>query len=302
MKISTPLFGLAILTFATAPRLAYCAELKPETLRAWNQYVRSADSHMHARLEPGRHFLWTDETPDRGERVRKGEILIAPMEGAGMQHVIDGLIHHWVGALFIPNATLAGVLAMAHDYDRYKEIYRPKVLDSRLLACGDDRQEYLMVWMNNIVFVNATLQNRYEARDFAVDQQRFYTITHVTSAQEIEDYGKSGERLLPTGEGNGFIWRLQSIARYEERDGGVYVELEAIGLTRDIPAAIRWMASPLVTRLTRSTLAASLRQTREGIAARPTGEAQGLTACSAHGFRPVSIAAAEEYYPREIPR
>lgn len=72
------------------------------------------------------------------------------------------------------------------------------------------------------------------------------------------------------GEGNGFIWRLQSIALYEERDGGVYVELEAIGLTRDIPAAIRWMATPLVTRLTSSTLAASLRQTREGIAVRPT--------------------------------
>jgi hypothetical protein len=31
---------------------------------------------------------------------------------------------------------------------------------------------------------------------------------------------------------------LQSIARREERDGGVYVELEAIGLTRDIPVSL----------------------------------------------------------------
>lgn len=302
MKISTTLFGLVILTLAATPRLACGAELKPDTLRAWNQYVRNADSHMHARLEPGRHFLWTDETPDRAERVRKGEILIAPMDGAGMQHVPDGLIHHWVGALFIPNATLEGVLAAAHDYDRYKEVYRPKVLDSRLLACGDGRQEYSMVWMNNIVFVNATLQSRYEARDFAVDPRRWYTITHVTNAQEIEDYRKSGERLLPPGEGNGFIWRLQSIARYEERDGGVYVELEAIGLTRDIPAAVRWIASPLVTRLTRSTLAASLRQTREGLATRPAGETRVPTACSTRGFQPVSTATAEEDYTKETHR
>ena len=294
MKISTTLFGLAILTAAAAPRLAYCAELKPDTLRAWDQYVKNADSQMRARLEPGRQFLWTDETPDRSQRVRKGEILIAPMDESGMRHVPDGLIHHWVGALFIPNATLAGVLAMAHDYDRYKEVYRPKVLDSRLLACGDGRQEYSMVWMNNIVFVSATLQNRYEARDFPVDRQRFYTITHVTGAQEIENYGKSGERLLPMGEGNGFIWRLQSIARYEERDGGVYVELEAIGLTRDIPAALRWMATPLVTRLTRATLAASLRQTREGVASIAAGT-QASAACATRGSRPGITATAEEY-------
>jgi len=301
MKIKSTLFGLALLTVSNTTRLACGAELKPETLRAWEQYVSNADSRMHARLEPGRHFLWTDEAPDRGARVRGGEILVAPVDGSGMQHVPDGLIHHWVGSLFIPKATLAGVLAVAHDYDRYKEIYRPKVLDSRLLACGDRQQEYSMVWMNNIVFVNATLQSRYEARDFAVDPQRWYTITHVTSAREIADYGLSAEHLLPPGEGNGFIWRLQSIARYEERDGGVYVELEAIGLTRDIPAAIRWMASPLVTRLTRSTLVASLRQTREGLA-RPAAETRGLTACATRGFRPVMTATAEVSYSSEALR
>ncbi|MDR3698126.1 MAG: hypothetical protein P4L56_00740 [Candidatus Sulfopaludibacter sp.] len=295
MKISSALLGLALLTGAQG------AELKPETLRAWNQYVHDADSAMRARLEPGRHFLWTDEAPDRAARVRKGEILIAPMDGAGMHHVPDGLIHHWVGAMFIPDATLDGVLAVAHDYDRYKDIYRPKVLDSRLLACGDGRQEYSMVWMNNIVFVNATLQSHYEAHDFRVDRQRSYTITHVTGAQEIEDYGKSGERLLPAGEGNGFIWRLQSIARYQERDGGVYLELEAIGLTRDIPATIRWMTGPLVTRLSRGTLAASLRQTREGVAASARAT-QALTACSMRGSHPAAIAVAEEDGPTEMHR
>jgi hypothetical protein len=287
MKIASALLGLALLTGARG------AELKPETLRAWNQYVHDADSAMRARLAPDRHFLWIDETPDRAERVRKGEILIAPVDGAGMHHVPDGLIHHWVGAMFIPDATLDGVLAVAHDYGRYKEIYKPKVLDSRLLACGDSRQEYSMLWMNNVLFVNAALQSRYEARDFPAGPHRWYTITHVTGAQEIEDYGKSGERLLPPGEGNGFIWRLQSIARYEERDGGVYLELEAIGLTRDIPATLRWMASPLVTRLSRSTLAASLRQTREGVASSGRA-AQALTACSMRGSHPGAIATAEE--------
>ena len=91
----------------------------------------------------------------------------------------------------------------------------------------------------------------------------------------------------------GFIWRLQSIARYEERDGGVYVELEAIGLTRDIPVSLRWVTSPLVTRLSRSALATSLRQTRDGVAA-SAREPRALASCGTRGYRPGSPVAGED--------
>jgi hypothetical protein len=42
------------------------------------------------------------------------------------------------------------------------------------------------------------------------------------------------------------VWKrfhlaTHSIARYEERDGRVYLELQAIALTRDIPASLRWL-------------------------------------------------------------
>jgi hypothetical protein len=186
--------------------------------------------------------------------------------------------------LFIPDATLESVLSVAHDYDHYKEMFRPKVVESKLLECGDGQQRYSVLWLNNVLFVNVALKSQYEARDFRVDQWRLYNIAHVTSAQEIESYGEKAERALPPGQGNGFIWRLQSIARYEERDGGVYVELEAIGLTRDIPVSLRWMANPLVARLSRSALATSLRQTREGVAA-SSREPRALASCGTRGFR-----------------
>jgi len=46
-------------------------------------------------------------------------------------------------------------------------------------------------------------------------------------------------QLGPEGEGTGLIWR-----RFEERDGGVYVEVEAIALSRDVPASLRWLVEP----------------------------------------------------------
>jgi len=50
-----------------------------------------------------------------------------------------------------------------------------------------------------------------------------------------------------------------STARFEERDGGVYVELEAIALSRDVP--VRWIVNPIVRRVSRNSMLLSLQQT-----------------------------------------
>jgi hypothetical protein len=56
-----------------------------------------------------------------------------------------------------------------------------------------------------------------------------------------------------------------SIARFEQRDAGVYIELEAIALSREIPAAGRFVADPIVRRVSRNSLLASLQQTVESV-------------------------------------
>ena len=86
--------------------------------------------------------------------------------------------------------------------------------------------------------------------------------------QEIEEYGQQGERQIAEGEGRGYIWKLCSIARLERRDGGVYIELEAIALSRDIPAAVRFVADPIVRRVSRNSLLISLQQTQVAIIGR----------------------------------
>ena len=70
---------------------------------------------------------------------------------------------------------------------------------------------------------------------------------------------------VPPLQGIGYTWRLYSVARFEERDGGVYVEPEAVALSRDIPVALRWMVDPIVRRVSRNTLLISLQQTKEAV-------------------------------------
>jgi hypothetical protein len=265
MKIRNALIGLAVLVPLSAPARCIAAELSQETLKAWNSYVRRSESNMKERLEPGHSFLWADEQPGRSSLLQNGNILVAPLVAHGWQVIPGGLIHDWIGAAFIPNAGIQDVLAVVHDYPRYKEIYKPAVVDSRVLDCSGAEQKFSMLLQRKVLFVTAAVASQYESRDFQIDSTSWYSIANTTRVQEVQNYGRDGERLLPPDEGDGFIWRMSGIARYEERDGGVYVEIEALALTRDIPGSLRWLVAPVVSRLSRDSIITMLRQTRAAV-------------------------------------
>jgi len=257
-------FAIAVLAAGVATQ-ANAAELQRATANAWQEYVRGAAARMRARLDGSKSFLWMDEAPDRALRVLHGEAVVAPLVGHGTQTVPNGLIHDWIGAVFVPNATIDRLLIVVHDYDRYKDIYKPVVMDSRSLDAGAAEQEFSMVWQRHVLFVTAAMRGRYRAHDVIVNAHRGYSTVEATSLQQIEEYGRPGEHLLAPDTGGGFIWRIHSISRYEERDGGVYLEIEAMVLSRDIPSSLRWMANPVVKHLSVNSLTTTLQQTREAV-------------------------------------
>jgi len=258
------LFALAVVLGASTG-MAGAIELDGSTVDAWREYVAGARARMGARLDAEQPFLWVDDVPGRTARVRRGEIVVAPQVGQGTRDVPQGLIHDWIGAAFIPSATIETLQAVVHDYDRYKQIYRPVVIASKALACDTDAREFSMTWRHRVLFVNVALQGRYEAREFSVGPHRGYTVVDATDVQQIEDYGKPSEHRLPADTGSGFIWRLHSITRYEERDGGVYLEIQAMALTRNIPPSLRWLVTPVVNHLSINSLTTTLRQTRQAV-------------------------------------
>jgi hypothetical protein len=245
----------------------HAAELQPATNAAWEEYVRTAEQRMHARLSHPKEFLWLDEAPGRRLRAREGATLVAPMTGTGMESVPHGLIHHWIGAAFIPNVTLAGALRVLNDYDNYQQYYKPPVIESKAHARSDDRQEFSMRSIHRTAMATAVFETQYVAYDFPVDATHAYSVTYSTRVQEIENLGRPGERMLPPGRGKGYVWRLATISRFEQADGGVYIETETVALSRDIPASLRWMVSSFVARLSVDQMTNSLRQTRDAIGA-----------------------------------
>lgn len=269
MKL-TLVFSSLLLALTLSPVVA--AELRQETLRTWDAYVKSAESSMDARCSARGSFLWIYEVPARAQLVHQGDILVAAVGENGPRTIPGGLIHDWVGAVFVPNTTLDSVIRVAQDYDRYKRFYGPAVADSKTTSRAGDRHTFSMRWVRQVLFVTAVFDNDHEARYFRRDDRRWYSVDRTTQIQEVENYGRQNERKLPAGSGSGYLWRVHSISRYEERDGGVYLEMEVIGLSRDVPAYIRWLVNPIIGRLPRELLRTTLQQTRDAILALPDAQ------------------------------
>jgi hypothetical protein len=276
MHNSGVLMGL-LLPFAVS-----AADLRPETLQVWDQEVQAATERMQIRVAPGGRFLWADEYPDRIAKLRDGEVVVSPLGAHNPQRVPFGLIHDWIGTIFIENATLRDVVPLVRDYRRYKDFYQPAVIDSRVLARGEMEDRFSMLLVNKALIVKTALDSDYQASYVCVDERRWYSVSRTTRIQEIQNYGTPDQRMLREDEGSGLIWRLFSVTRFEERDGGVYVEIEAMALSRDIPASLRWMVEPIVRRVSRSSLITSLQQTENAVHA---------TAIARWGGRPVRAGA-----------
>lgn len=252
--------------FSVAPRAkAGDLKLKDESLKSWEEYTQAVNAQMKGRLAAGTPFLWVDESEERRSRVRAGKILVVPAADHIPRPVPSGLIHHWIGAAFFPNTKLDDVLSIVRDYDHYQEFYKPSVVDSKSLGLPGEDDKFSIRLVNKEVVAKTALDSEYQACFQKLDPTRWYSIAYTTRIQEIKDYGREGEKKLPPDEGSGYIWRIYSIARFEERDGGVYMEVEALALSRDIPAAFRWMADPIVRRVSKNALVLSLHQTQDAV-------------------------------------
>ena len=255
-------------------QLGYSAELKPETLTAWNAYIAQENAQVKLRAANEKGFFWTDAEPDRYKEIRNGEAVVQPMGEHNPLRVNGGLIHHWISAVFIPNAHIDDILAITRDYTHYKDYYKPGVADASTLTRSDDRDEFTIRFVNPSVLSKSSLQGNYVSEFYRPVPRRFYSTSMTTSMCEIKNFGCPNEKRLPLDQGSGYIWRLYSTARMEERDGGVLLEMEAIALSRDIPVALRWFVDPIVRRVSRESIEKSLKDTATAVRGR-------LDACEA---------------------
>lgn len=271
MRLPRLTLACAIFLFVAIPAMPPAPELKQETLIAWDAYLTKANLRMQGNFrssrirDAGPPFLWVDEQSDRSQRVRRGEILIAPVGEPNPQNVSDGLIHDWIGAIFIPNTRIAEVFAVVQDFNHYKDFYKPTVIQSQLLRHAGEEYEFTILGLKKVLFERVVLEGQFESHCSELDATRRYCISSSTRIQELKDYGQHAEHKLPPDEGHGYIWRIYGLTKFEERDDGVYMEVEAIALSRDIPSSLRWLTRSVVERVSRESMSTILERTKDAV-------------------------------------
>jgi len=256
-------------TFGTI-RYASAAELKSNTAAAFDKYVAATEQRFTAELKPGGAFLYvdalgTDERNADYARLKNGEILIdkRDTEAPGVsKDVPDGMVHHWVAVVFVPGVKLAQVVSVVKDYDRRAELYKPEVIASRLVSHqGDDYKIFLRLYQKK--FTTVVFNTDYDVRWGEVTPNELYSHSISTRIAQVKDSDKPDGPEYPVGQGSGYLWRLNTYWRFEEKDGGVYIQCEALSLTRDIPTGLGWLLKPLVTKIPRESLSRALGRTRD---------------------------------------
>jgi hypothetical protein len=226
---------LSLLLFATLGSMD-SAELSAAGRKAFDHYIDLFETKWKQDLRADR-FLWMDGNPREKARAQKGELLIVPRkvldEGKEIK-APGGMIQDWLGAVFIPNANIGQVRSIMQDYENYKRYFKPKVIESKLLSHhGDEFEVFLRLYEKHILTV--VLNTNYAVRYGAIDTGHMYVISHSTRIAEVKNPKRGFNEEEPVGNDTGFLWALNSYWRFEEADGGVYAECEAISLSRDVP-------------------------------------------------------------------
>ena len=266
--------AMGLYVIGTSPLSA--AELQPKTLKAFNQYVKAAEERMDHRERNPNDLLYIESLPKPEfdsvmATLKQGQVYVQriPVRGpdGSSFDVPDGMIHHWVGDVFIPGRSVTSALEVLRDYDNFKNIYKPEVIRSRLVKREDEDDYTVYIRLQKQSIVTVTLDTWYHIHFTPVGKNSGYSRSVSTRIQQVDDAGTPSEHLEPVGNDSGYLWRINSYWRYQQYDNGVIVEWESISLSRDIPFLVAWFVNPLVRKIAREAVTDMLTATRKAVLA-----------------------------------
>jgi len=248
---------LLLLLLSTGQCLA-AAEPTPEATAAFNSYVSAVELRLAGQHRLSEVFLAMpaaqEETrPRRNARLHQGDVVVEHLTPPAGAEFAGAMLHHWRGTAFVPGAGVADFERLMQDFAAYPERFAPQVLRARLLARqGGELRAEMRVRQQHVLTV--VLDTAYDFHFGRLDAVHGYSIAHSTKISEIDSPGSSAEHALDSQHEHGFLWRQNTYWSYEQRDGGLYLQVESVSLTRAIPRGLGWAIGPFVESVPRETL------------------------------------------------
>ena len=233
------LTGLLLLTTSAF------AEPSTQAVDAFNLYIAALESRLARQHRTPETFLAPTTSEPRGGYI------VERVAGESPQ---GGLLHHWRGTAFAPGATAADFERLMRNFDGYPKTFAPQVMQASVLTSGGDAMRASMrVKQKHVITV--VMDTAYDVSFGRLDAQHGWSVSRSTKISEIGSTGNA----IPAADEHGFLWRQNTYWSYEERDGGLYMQIESVSLTRSIPTGLGWVVRPFVESVPRESLEFTLR-------------------------------------------
>jgi hypothetical protein len=268
--------------FCLFPTPAAAHEPKPETLAAFDHYREKTEARMDADLLAS-HFLYMDRFPDprRQEidaQLRRGEYYLEQLHTLDDDHHIHvpaGIIHHWIGIAFLPGVTLAQTKSVLEDYAHEKDNYFPDVRQSRLLSQNENASEVFLQFYSKTI-VTAVFNVNFASLTTNYSLTRTQVRSCSTRVADVDNFGTPNEHELPPADSRGYLWKLCTWWHIEEKNGGTYIQVEAIELSRTVPFAFVWIVNPIIRSVPKTFLSHLLSATQKAVAKKSGAPARDI--------------------------
>ena len=260
---------LVVLSMATSVHASDDgATLQAKTVRDFAKYSAAVEAQATRAIANNEPFLEYERLPAAEQArvlamLRRGEVYVeraVARDGANEIAVDGGLVNHWRGTVFVPKVKLDALLKVLQEpqTDKHKQ---EDVLSSRVVSRdGDSQKVYLR--LRRTKFVTVVYDTEYDVDYKRLTPDRAVSTSISTKVVEIENAGTPQERALPEGNDHGYMWKLNSYWRYKQVDDGVFVEIESVTLSRDLPAIIGPLIRPIVTSTARESMTRTLASVR----------------------------------------
>jgi hypothetical protein len=197
-------------------------------------------------------------------RLRAGEQMIERVPPATGIDLPGAMLHHWRGTAFAPGATAADFERLMKNFEAYPKVYAPQVEKASIITHqGDHYQAQIRTRQKHVILV--VLDTTFDTEFGRLDGNHGYNTSRSTQILEIEAPGTPKERSLDPKNDHGFLWRLNTYWSCEERDGGLYMQIESVSMSRSIPEALGWAVKPFVESVPRESLEFTLRATTDAL-------------------------------------
>ena len=264
----TVLLAVLVICSGAAPR-AVAAELRPETVKAWNDYIASREKQITTELNSSKGFLAMDyQNPQEAAAERRavlaGEVSVKRMDPAGGKsdfQIAGGTIHHWRGVVFIPDVPYEFAMHRLRHPELETEM-QEDVLESRVLERTSPDLYRLFLKLKRTQIITVVYNTEHIARFRKHGDDKHSSSSVAVKIAEVERLNSGNEREKPPGNDRGFLWRMNSYWRYQKVPGGILIECETITLSRAVPSMLEGLARPIINNVAGESMERTLRELR----------------------------------------